>query len=222
MTTKRLIILNNAEIKFYYEPKTFNSDEQRHYFTLDSHEENLLNNIGSIASKVYFILLLGYFKASRQLFNLETTKNIGANFQFVKSRYFPEYKKKIKLKISRPTRLELENKILKLFDYKVCDSDTRRQIEIFVAEIVSIDNDPVFIFKEVVRYLYKNRVILPGYTILQNIIGKAISAEEKRLALLLNQLIKKDMYIKLEKLLEVNSSRCLLRLIGSGISPSRS
>jgi hypothetical protein len=46
MTTKRLTILNNAEIKFYYEAKTLNSDEQRHYFTLDSHEENILNGIG--------------------------------------------------------------------------------------------------------------------------------------------------------------------------------
>lgn len=206
MTTKRLIILNNAEIKFYYEPKNFDSDEQQHYFTLDNHEENIVNGIGSTTSKVYFILLLGYFKASRQLFNLETVKNISANFLFVKSKYFPSYKKKIKLNISRPTRLELEYKILKLFDYKVCDLSIKKQIEVFVAEMVSIDNDPVFIFKEVVRYLHKNRVILPGYTVLQDIIGKAITAEEKRLTLLLNKLVKQDIHKKLEKLLEANNS----------------
>jgi len=58
-------------------------------------------------------------------------------------------------------------------------------------------NDPVFIFKEVVRYLHKNRVILPGYTVLQDIIGKAITAEEKRLTLLLNKLVKQDIHKKL-------------------------
>jgi hypothetical protein len=206
MTTKRLTILNNAEIKFYYDPKTFALDEQQYYFTLDNHEENIVNNIGTTTSKIYFILLLGYFKASQQLFNLETIKNIDYNFKFVKSKYFPKYTKKIKLKLSKPTRLELERKILKLLDYRICDFEIKQQIEILVSEIVSIDNDPVFIFKEVVRYLQKNRVIIPGYTILQELIGKAITVEEKRLASLLNKFIKKDIRLKLDKLLEANNN----------------
>lgn len=206
MATKRLTILSDAEIKFYYEPKTFAPDEQQYYFTLDSHEENIVNNIGSTTSKLYFILLLGYFKATQQLFDLNTIKTIGVNCQLVKSKYFPRDKKKIKLKISRPTRLELEHKILKLFDYKICTTEIRQQIEALVSELVSIDNDPIFIFKEVVRYLQKNRVIIPGYTILQELIGKAITVEEKRLAALLNKFIKKDIRLKLDKLLETNNN----------------
>lgn len=206
MATKRLIILNDAGIKFYYEPKVFALDEQQYYFTLDNHEENIVDNIGSTTSKIYFILLLGYFKASQQLFNLDAIKNIESNLKFVKSKYFPKYTKKVKLKLSKPTRLELERKILKLLDYRICDSKIRQQIEALVSEIVSIDNDPVFIFKEVVRYLQKNRVIIPGYTLLQELIGKAITIEEKRLALLLNKFIKEDIRLKLDKLLEVNNN----------------
>lgn len=97
---------------------------------------------------------------------MDTIKNIDADLQFVKLKYFPAYKQKINLKISRPTRLELERKILKLFDYMICDHEIRQHIKALVSEIVSIDNDPVFIFKEVVRYLQKNRVIIPGYTVL--------------------------------------------------------
>lgn len=59
MATKRLTILNDAEIKFYYEPKVFALEEQQYYFTLDNHEKNIVDNIGSTTSKIYFILLLG-------------------------------------------------------------------------------------------------------------------------------------------------------------------
>lgn len=61
MTTKCLTILSNTEIKFYYNPKTFAPDEQLYYFTLEEHEENIINNIGTTTSKIYFILLLGLF-----------------------------------------------------------------------------------------------------------------------------------------------------------------
>ncbi len=125
-------------------------------------------------------------------FELQKIRGIEVNSKFVKSKYFSKYKQSLKLKISRPTRLELEHKVLKLFDYKIPTTIVKHQIQESISEIVSIDNDPVFIFKEIVCYLQKNRIVLPGYTILQEMIGKAITAEEKRLASLLNKFIKKD------------------------------
>lgn len=93
MAIKRLTILSDAEIKFYYEPKTFAPDEQQYYFTLDSHEENIVNNIGSTSSKLYFILLLGYFKATQQLFDLNMIKTIGAG-STGKIKIFPNIQEK--------------------------------------------------------------------------------------------------------------------------------
>ena len=37
--TKRLKILSNAEVKYYYNPPVLSSDEHEYYFTLDAHEE---------------------------------------------------------------------------------------------------------------------------------------------------------------------------------------
>jgi len=45
-------------------------------------------------------------------------------------------------------------------------------------------------------------------------IGKAITVEEKRLAALLNKFIKKDIRLKLDKLLETNNNIGFYRISG--------
>jgi hypothetical protein len=65
--TKRLKILSPADIIQYYEAPVFTSDEYDYYFKLDIHEEGILQEVGFVSSKAYFILLLGYFKAKQQL-----------------------------------------------------------------------------------------------------------------------------------------------------------
>jgi hypothetical protein len=111
---------------------------------------------------------------------------------FVQTKYFSQDKRKISLKISRPTRLDLEHRILKIFDYQICTAEIKERIKVLATEIVTIDSCPLFIFKEVAHFLQKNRVILPGYTVLQELIGGAISNEEKRLAGLINTCVNKD------------------------------
>ena len=105
--TKRLRILNTSEIKYYYGIQAFSPDEQEYYFTLDAHEESIMQELGSVTSKVYFILLLGYFKANQQLFKLWEIKGINSNMEFVCAKYFPQRQKIIELEISLPTRLDL-------------------------------------------------------------------------------------------------------------------
>ena len=204
--TKRLRILSTSEIKYYYGAQAFSPDEQEYYFTLDTHEESIMQELGSVISKAYFILLLGYFKANQQLFKLWEIKNINSNLEFVRTKYFPERQKSIDLEISRPTRLDLEHRILKMFDYQVCGVEMRERIALLASEVVTIDSSPVFVFKEIAHFLQKNRVILPAYTMLQELIGSAITSEEKRLSALISECVNSDIQKQLNELLEVGHS----------------
>jgi hypothetical protein len=48
--------------------------------------------------------------------------------------------------------------------------------------LVSIYSKPVYLFKELLNYLEYHRVVLPGYTFMQEVVvGKAITLEQKRL-----------------------------------------
>lgn len=40
--TKRLKILSPIEIKRYYDAPNFSIEDQKHYFTLDTHEESII------------------------------------------------------------------------------------------------------------------------------------------------------------------------------------
>lgn len=146
--TKRLKILSPADIIQYYEAPVFTSDEYAYYFKLDIHEEGILQEVGFVSSKAYFILLLGYFKAKQQLFKLWEIKNISSCLEFVQVKYFPHHHRLIDLHICRPTRLAIEYRVLQLFGYQVGTAETMGRLNDFANSIVTIDSSPIFMFKE--------------------------------------------------------------------------
>jgi hypothetical protein len=103
--------------------------------------------------------------------------------------------------------LELEHRVLKSLDYHQCGSEMRARIALLASEIAAIDSSPVFIFKEIIHFLQKNRTIIPVYTMLQELIGSAISMEEKRIAGLITEFVSKDIQKQLNQLLEIGHSR---------------
>src|SRR5437870_4223397 len=69
MNCKRLKILSKSEINELYDIPHFTTSEQQTYFSLSKKEYKTMISRGSLASKVHFILQLGYFKAALQFFN---------------------------------------------------------------------------------------------------------------------------------------------------------
>lgn len=67
----RLHILTTEEIQNLYELPSFTDDERFLCFSITKPEIELLAEFRSFASKLNFILQLGYFKASHLFFNFE-------------------------------------------------------------------------------------------------------------------------------------------------------
>jgi hypothetical protein len=178
----RLHILTNEELQNIYRLPTFNDEERLLHFSLTESEFEVLNHTRSLASKLNFILQLGYFKVRHLFFNFEL-RDVSADAEFIRQKYFPaettEFDNLPQIAIN--TLLNHRRLIAKLHNYQFCDRKMRNQIEKIARNSAKISSKPIFVFREIIHFLEVNRIILPGYTYLQDVVSKSLIAEEQRL-----------------------------------------
>lgn len=176
-STKRLKILDTAEIQAFYEPPIFSDDERLNYFTLSAIEETLINPL-NIQSRIYCILELGYFKASQQFFE-GPLENIKDDLHYVHKRYYPRHQ--LSNALSHNTLVKIRKIVLSLCDYQECNREEKVQLEAKIGRLAKVSSKPTFIFREVVNYLQTERLVMPAYSYLQDVIGHALEQEKQRL-----------------------------------------
>ena len=71
----RIQLLSNQEIESIYAMPQFNKTERELYFSLTDNEMRLVKKYRTIKAKVYFIRLLGYFKAKQQFYKFDLAHN---------------------------------------------------------------------------------------------------------------------------------------------------
>lgn len=59
---KRISILTRSEVNELYQVPSFNSVDRAEYFALDINLRKEINKIINIKSRVYLILIIGYFR----------------------------------------------------------------------------------------------------------------------------------------------------------------
>nr|WP_257143282.1 Tn3 family transposase [Bacillus cereus] len=95
--------------------------------------------------------------------------------------------------IDKKTRLNQQQLILKRFNYCLCDSQSRLDLKEQARRAAAVSGKPIFIFRELINYLTTKRIIIPGYSFIQEVIGNAITYEQKRLIRIIqNQLSEAD------------------------------
>ena len=208
---KRINILTQKEIQDLYGFPRLSDEERMIYFALTLPEQKLVDTHRSIASKVCCILQLGYFKASKMFYVFgrdEATRDI----QYVIRRYFRE-SNSINIEIPKTTRIDQQARILNLFDYRFCNRTMRLSLAKKARQLARISSKPVFVFKELMGYVENNRVILPAYSSMQDIISKALAGERHRLGKLARKHITADIQKTLEHLLVREDSLYLLTIL---------
>ena len=185
--TKRLNILPPKEIAELFGLPNFSAEERSFYFTLDPDEQKIMLSLGSKLSRIFFVLQLGYFKEKQNFFNLDLP-TIRADFLFVAKTYFPS-DNILPSAISQKTRLNHQGQILALQGYTRWNVLSQKITYEQALEIVKICVDPRYIFEGLLDFLKTHQIVLPGYSTLQDIVGKAITDETKRL----NQIIAKNL-----------------------------
>ncbi|MBA3817088.1 MAG: DUF4158 domain-containing protein, partial [Parachlamydiaceae bacterium] len=177
---KRLRILGEDELGSICDRPCFTHEDRCNYFSLSQPEMELLHGMRSVKSRTYFILQLGYFKAKHVFFVFDLHE-VDEDLQYVLKQHFNNCEMADLSSINKFTRLKQQNLILELFNYRSCDPEERQQMERKARKAVSVCGKPIFIFREIMNYLSEQRIVVPGYSFMQETVGKAITYEQNRL-----------------------------------------
>ncbi|MED1405515.1 Tn3 family transposase [Bacillus mycoides] len=183
-TQKRLTILTTDEINQLYSRPLFTTKERVQYFSLSQMENELLYTLRSIKSKIYFILQLGYFKSKHLFFRFNLCE-VEEDIQYILKVHFNGTEFSDFGFIDKKTRLNQQQLILKRFNYRLCDSQSRLDLKEQVRRAATVSGKPIFIFRELINYLTNKHIVIPGYSFMQEVVGNAITYEQQRLIMII-------------------------------------
>ncbi|MEW6737367.1 MAG: DUF4158 domain-containing protein [Acidobacteriota bacterium] len=208
----RLKILNPNEIKELYSLPKLCEQEQEFYFSMDSQEQAIAYSHRSLISQTFFILQLGYFKAKKMIFT-PNYEEIKEDINWITKRYFNTVSLPQHPSLSKTTRWHQQQRILSLYNYHDFDLLWKIKLQERARYSVRISSKPIFLFKDLLSYLEKSKVVLPSYSTIQEIISKALIEEKERLYLLAQTYITDDIDKALQELLTMDENRYLLTLV---------
>lgn len=186
LNSKRIRILNQSEINELYEIPKFSDDERRWYFELHNSEHELLKLPVTRKTKVDAILQLGYFKAKNQFFKYQHNE-VKSDVGYIVNRYFDENQLTRPI-LSRETKRQNQIRIIDLLGFAYFNkSEHGGPLLSKARELCRLSVNPVFIFRELIEFVYKEKMTTPKYTTLQEIISNALSSEQQRIKRILGK-----------------------------------
>jgi TnpA family transposase len=196
----RLRILSDDEIDALYGRPRFTQEEREECFALCPEEKAALEQLHSLKSKAFFILQLGYFKA-RRMFFLFDLADVEEDAAYIKETY-SLYLDDADAGIAEGTRLKQQKMILELCHYRNADAQAQRELEARARQAAAVCGKPVYVFRELMRWLAEQRIAAPGYSTMQDIIGSGLAAEQRRLAAIVEDQVDPAARQALDRLLE--------------------
>ncbi len=199
--SRRLSILTTQEIDDLYGLPRFTENDRALFFDLNPVEQEMVGGVYTISVAVHLILQLGYFKAKRQFF-IYAREVVLNDLEYIRHRYFPARDIAEIRTLSKPTRLEQQQAILKLFDCQICDAAAKSELEQKARRVAMLSTQPIFILREALQYLTNQRIVAPGYTYLQDMVSRTVSGERQRITHLLGNSLTQAVEQQLDKLLQ--------------------
>ncbi|WP_148245201.1 Tn3 family transposase [Enterobacter asburiae] len=177
---KRLSVLTDAEKFALYGLPDFDEGQQMEYLSLTAKELELATSRPEIVAQIYCILQIGYFKAKHAFFRFSPQQG-ESDYDFVVQRYFREVSP-AGHSISDHEYYAQRKLITDFFGYRQWSGSVGPQLDARAAQIVRRDITPGFVATELICWLNEKKIVRPGYSTLQKIISKTLSAERQRLA----------------------------------------
>ena len=176
----RIILLSNAEIEELYSIPTFTNEDRESFFTLSKSDYKLLDEYRTRKLKIYFILQLGYFRATQQFYNFKL-EDILADVSYVIGKYFDQSQNTLTDKPHRESIKDQQTIILQLHNYTDWSTDLTTQVMDHLLELIRYYPKVPNALRELLKYFQNQCIIIPKYRALQDIFSTAFNAEEARL-----------------------------------------
>ncbi|MEO8402869.1 MAG: Tn3 family transposase, partial [Gammaproteobacteria bacterium] len=208
MSNKRLKILSQSEINELYGIPNFNSNERETYYALNKMEYTKMSERGSLASKVHFVMQLGFFKAASQFFNC-TFDEVKSDVDFILYKYFENSRLQVDT-ISKQTRHTNQILVAEILKFQTDKSVIQKQLQKLLETKVKLSSNPIYLFHEVLCYCTEHNLMLLGYSSIQKLIGPIIMEEEQRLGELLKKYLSHNDWKLIETLIRKDENEYVL------------
>lgn len=202
-SSKRLTVFSEAEKRALYGLPDFDDFQRAEFFAMTEAERALADRRNGFPERLHCLLQIGYFKAKQAFFNFSKQDVPPEDITFLLERYFPD--RPDGMEALRPLRRNEQyaqrDEIAALFGYRLW-AETDRPVFVELAALLGRrDATPTFVLLEMLAALNAGKIVRPGYTTLQTIIGDALAAERRRLDQLIESNLGSDTNAALRNLL---------------------
>ena len=198
--SKRITVLSEAEKHALYDLPDFDDFQRAEYFAMTEAEHTLVFQRKAMLAQIYCLLQISYFKAKQAFFRFSLQDVPPEDITFMMQRYFPAM-----APVSRPLPMKeyyiQRNEIAALFGYRLWLETDRPALLEKATQLARRDVTPTFILTELIVFLNIRKIVRPGYTTLQTIIGDALTSERRRLEQLIDETLDETARTDLQKLL---------------------
>jgi TnpA family transposase len=179
-------LLSDQEIKDIYAAPQFNNGERTLYFSLTEEEMIIVKKYRTVKAQVYFIRLLGYFRAKQQFYKFE----LGADedTQYILEKYFDGSRSIQKGQVDIKTFKKQKNDILMLLDFLDWLPKYAPQIQSHLVSLIQLYPKTHDALRHLLNYFDTQRIVLPSYRTLQDLFTQSFTIEEARLNNLISQI----------------------------------
>jgi TnpA family transposase len=196
----RLRILSLDEIKSLYQIPKLESEERQFVFELDEEDKDYINTIDNVAAKINYILNLGYFRTSGYFFSF-SFQSVKEDVKFIIKTYFPGSKFPMK-QISQRQHYINRDVVLKKHGMALYSKESQNNLSTYLKALVKQHSVPKYLFDSLLEYCYKNKVVRPRYTTLQDLVSESLANERNRISNKLYTLIDHSLRNSLNNLLK--------------------
>ncbi len=162
-------------------------------------------------SRIYFVLLLGYFRLKPVVLNFGYAE-ISDDLRFIANEFYPGIKIK-RHNLTRSQRSRLYQRTFELVNYGSYDQAYLPGLMEHAAKTASASIEARYLLDDCIDYLALNRIAIPKYYVLQRIISTTIHAERERVSQIVLKPISKPLAASLDNLLgsEVPNTLTVIR-----------
>lgn len=194
----RMRILSATEQQLFDLPPKFDSLQRKQYFDFPIALQTIATDFRSPSSRIGFFVVAGYFKATKCFFapsdfHQRDVETIARQLALPETSFVPQ-------NYTKTTRLRHEHLILEFFGFKRFDAATEKTISLEIADMARAQLKPKLIFWRCVDLLIRNKVQIPGYHRLAELILSSLNQHQRELVALVKDILTPGMKTLIDSL----------------------
>ena len=195
----RMKIFNTLEEEAFESPPVFNSAERKRFFSLPLIFADSIVNLRTPTNKVCFLLAAGYFKARRKFFGWHFRQ---ADIEYVAGQIDVNPASVHVKAYDRASSTRHQRVILSYFGCSPFDEAAKTFIANEISTLVGVQFRPKLILLEIIQILTHQKIEIPSYNALADLIVTAINRHQRALSGIVDVNLSEKQRAMLDALLE--------------------